>query len=318
MGNVGELAFGEPFGAVAEGSNSWMKLILSNASFDLGRRTARGFGSLLGPLYLRWAYPKELIEAASEHKRRALEKAEHRIELGDTGRIDFFGHLLKSDKMTPRDLVGNADVLLLAGSETTATALDGLTWYLLKNPACLQALTTELLGTFTSLDQITSDTTAGLPYLNACIEEGLRIFPPAPFALPRDSPGAFIDGHFVPAGVVVGNEVYAMQTDPRNFEAPDSFRPDRWIGEGLAGDDRRASQPFSTGPRACLGVNLAYMEMRIALAKLVWSFEMEMACEIDEWNDVCTNFLLWRKPSFLVKYHPRVPSAAAEGVSISG
>lgn len=297
---------------MAEGSNSWMKLILNNASFDLGRRTAKGFGKILGPLYLRWTYPKDVIDAATEHKRRALEKAEHRIKLGDTGRIDFFGHLLKSDKMTPRDLVGNADVLLLAGSETTATALDGLTWYLLKNPASLQALTTELLGTFTSQDQITSDSTAPLPYLNSVIEEGLRLFPPAPFALPRDSPGAVIDGHYVPEDVVVGVEVYAMQMDPRNFVAPDSFRPERWLGEGFVGDDRRAFQPFSTGPRACLGVNLAYMEMRIALSKVVWTFEMEMACEIDDWNEACRNYLLWRKPALLIKYHPRVPLVSAQ------
>lgn len=273
--------------------------------FDIGRRTARGFGSLLAPVYLWWTYPKEVIEASAEHKARSLEKAEHRIGLGDTGRIDFFGHLLKSDMMTAGDLVGNADVLLLAGSETTATSLTGLTWYLLNNPACLQALTSELRDTFSSVDQIVSDNTAALPYLNACIEEGLRLFPPAPLALPRDSPGAFIDGHYVPEDVVVGVELYAMHTSPRNWVDPDSFRPERWIGAGLAGDDRRASQPFSTGPRACLGINLAYMELRIALAKLIWSYDMEMACELDDWNAACENYLLWRKPALLVKYHPR-------------
>lgn len=282
-----------------------MKLVLSSARYDMGRRTARDLGNLLGPLYLRWAFPKGVVEAAQQHRSQTLEKAERRLERGDTGRIDFFGHLVKSDKITPRELMGNADVLILAGSETTSTALTGLTWYLIKNQNCLEALTTELHGAFTSLDEITSDAAAALPYLNACIEEGLRVFPPAAFALPRDSPGAVIDGHYIPEGVIVGVENYAMHMDPRNWVAPELFRPERWIGAGIAGDDKRASQPFSTGPRACLGVNLAYMEMRIALAKLIWSFELELACDIEDWNAVCTNALLWGKPPLLVKFHPR-------------
>lgn len=295
---------------MAEASNSWMKLIFQTTGYAIGRRTAEGLGSLLGPLYLWWYYPRSVVKAAAQRRSNTLEKAERRIQRGDTGRIDFFGHLLKSDKMAPADLMGNADTLILAGSETTSTGLTGLTWYLLKNPTCLAALTTELRSAFTTLDQITSDTTAPLPYLNACIEEGLRLFPPAAFALPRDSPGAVIDGHYVPAGVVVGVENYAMHTDPRNWVAPMSFRPERWIGDGLAGDDRHASEPFSTGPRACLGINLAYMEMRITLAKLVWSFELEMASDIEDWNAACENYVLWRKPALLVKFHPRATAVA--------
>lgn len=205
--------------------------------------------------------------------------------------------------------MGNAIVLIVAGSETTATALIGTTWYLLKNPSCFAKLTEEIRSTFSSLGDITGDATANCQYLHAVVEEGLRVFPPVAAGLPRDCPGAAIDGEYIPAGVTVSCENYALARDPRYWEDPDSFRPERWIGDGLK-DDKRAFQPFSTGPRACLGVNLAYLEMRVTLAKILFVYDMELvSTEIEDWNHTCKAFGLWQKADLLVKFHPRVTTA---------
>lgn len=85
----------------------------------------------------------------------------------------------------------------------TATVLSGTVYHLLTNPAVYQTLTEEIRGTFKSQDQLTIGTLQNMKYLNACLEEGLRIFPPAPVALPRVSPqgGATVCGRFVPEGV---------------------------------------------------------------------------------------------------------------------
>lgn len=269
------------------------------------RRALANYGRHLGSIYLRLSYPKKTIDAYYKHRALTTAKAKRRIALGDMDRSDFFSHLLKGGKMTEGSLLGNADTLLLAGSETTATSLSGLTYFLLKNPDCLSKLNEEVRGAYSSIDEITGDSTATLPYLQGCIEEGLRLFPPAPFRLPRDSPGAVIDGHYVPEGTIVGIEVYSMHTDSRYWKDPEAFRPERWIGDGF-GDDKRAFQPFSSGPRACLGINLAYLELRIAVAKLVWTFDLEMVSQIDDWIAACGNYLLWRKADLLVKFHPRV------------
>lgn len=290
---------------MAEGSNDWISLIFHSFAYEAGVRRALTYGRYLAPIYLRFAFSKTAHDAYYKHRALTTAKAQRRIALGDMGRADFFSHLLKGDKMTEGSLVGNTDTLILAGSETTATSLSGLTYFLLKNPECLSKLQEEVRGSFGSLDEITGDSTAALPYLQGCIEEGLRLFPPAPFNLPRDCPGAFIDGHYVPEGTVVGAEVYSMHMDPRYWKDPEAFRPERWIGEGL-GDEKRAFQPFSTGPRACLGINLAYLELRIAVAKVVWTFDLEMVSKIDNWIDACGNYLLWRKADLLVKFHPRV------------
>lgn len=89
----------------------------------------------------------------------------------------------------------------VAGSETTATALAGITYWLLKTPTAWEMLFAELQGRFDSYGDIRPDVVQDIPYLNACIEEGMRLFPPSPQALPRVSPGATVSDVYVPAGV---------------------------------------------------------------------------------------------------------------------
>ncbi|KAG8168201.1 hypothetical protein KVR01_003890 [Diaporthe batatas] len=270
---IGDLAFGEPFGCLSAASSHGVSLNFDYLMYGAAKRAARNLGPMLGPLFLRCFFSKRTAENHYKHIQMSRDKARRRIDRGSLGRHDFFDHLIKNGTLTESALMGNADTLIIAGSETTATALSGLTWYLLKNPSCL---------------------------------EGLRVFPPLSFGLPRDCPGAVIDGHFVPEGTTVANENYAMAFDPRYWRDPLSFRPERWVGAGFTGDDRRAFQPFSSGPRGCLGINLAYMEMRVSVAKLLWAFDLELASDIPDWNSACKNYILWKKPDLNVKFHPRV------------
>lgn len=90
-----------------------------------------------------------------------------------------------------------------AGSETTATCLSCVTYYLLKNPDVCRKLQEEVRSAFKSYDEITANRTSPMKYLNAVCLEGMRIYPPLPFALPRVVPegGDTVDGHPLPAGV---------------------------------------------------------------------------------------------------------------------
>lgn len=113
-----------------------------------------------------------------------------------------------------------------------------------------------------------------LPYITAVIEEGLRIYPPVAFGLPRTSPGAKVDGHYIPAGTTVHSSIYVLAHSPKYWFKPDEFCPERWLGSddieydpAFANDNKDAFKPFSQGPRVCIGINLAYMELRIILAK---------------------------------------------------
>ena len=123
-----------------------------------------------------------------------------------TNRKDFMTRMLENrDPKLVSDiqLAAHASDFVLAGSETTATALSCITYYLLHNPEVLKKLQHEIRTTFKSYDQINAGETAPLAYLNAVALEGLRIYPPLPFALPRVIPegGDTVDAHPLPAGV---------------------------------------------------------------------------------------------------------------------
>lgn len=105
--------------------------------------------------------------------------------------------------MTAKEIEANASILILGGSETTAGLLAALTYYMLSTPAAYKKFSDEIRGSFRSYEDIDFQGLRHFPYLNAALEESLRIYPPAPGTLPRIVPkgGAFIDGEFIPEGV---------------------------------------------------------------------------------------------------------------------
>lgn len=130
--------------------------------------------------------------------------------------------------------------------------------------------------------------------------------------MPRVVPagGATVAGRFVPAGTVVAPVQYAMNHVAANFPDPSAFRPERFLTpEQFPQDKLDVLQPFSVGPRNCVGKNLAYAEMRTLLARLVWGFEMELvdggAKDGKEWIDQKV-FFLWQKPALNVWLTPVV------------
>ncbi|KAF5009700.1 hypothetical protein FDECE_4109 [Fusarium decemcellulare] len=267
---IGDLTFGESFSAVAEGrTHFWVSLIIDATYFGMLSGLRRRLPII--NLYLPFALPKNAGAMHRKHMALTREKMLKRLEMGTSdNREDFFSYLLRrgGNEVPEPELCQQSNTLIVAGSETTATCLTGIVFCLLSNQRCREKLSNEVRSRFQSDTEITGDATADLKYLSAVIEEGLRIFPPAPFGLPRISPGATIDGHYIPPGVVVSVDHWTTKHDERYWKDAHSFIPERWIGEGF-GDVKEASQPFSLGPRACLGINLAYLEMRIILAKMV-------------------------------------------------
>lgn len=136
------------------------------------------------------------------HQKFARELIVKRIAKGND-RADFFGHLFGDEKTRPTEefLRTNASSPLIAGSETTAAALLGMTYYLLERPECLYVLQDEVRGEFQSDDEINETSTRDLVCVDAVIKKALRIFIPLPINVPRVSPGAMVQGHYIPEGV---------------------------------------------------------------------------------------------------------------------
>ena len=206
--------------------------------------------------------------------------------------------------MTVPEIHANAYVVIIGGSETTATLLSGATYYLLRNPEVMDKLKTEIRSSFKSEKDITFAAVSQLPYLLAVLNETLRIYPPVAAKLPRVVPpeGAIVDGRFVPGGMWVSVCHWAAYHSAHNFRDPDKFVPERWMGDArYEGDKVDAWQPFSFGPRNCIGRNLAYMEMRLILARLIWGFDLELCEESNGWAERQKVFILWDKGPLWVR-----------------
>jgi benzoate 4-monooxygenase len=129
-----------------------------------------------------------------------------------------------------------------------------------------------------------------IPLLRACIDETFRLLPPVRFGLPRRTvgEGATICGEFIPGGVTVSSSVYTLHRDSSLFHAPLEWKPERWVPENpeVSEAERRNLKdyvlPFTLGGRACIGRNLAYMELSVCLAALVMSFEWTLTKEAKE------------------------------------
>lgn len=160
--------------------------------------------------------PQTLIYAA------ANAWVNRRIDRHDSARKDFMTRIL--DKRDPKEvsdlqLAAHASDFVLGGSETTATTLSCIIYYLVKNPEIKLRLQAEIRTRYQHYSEINSSTAQHLPYLKAVILEGLRIFPPVPFALPRVVPegGDSVDGCFIPEGVSLSPLMAKERVEERGF-----------------------------------------------------------------------------------------------------
>jgi cytochrome P450 len=150
--------------------------------------------------------PKELKQRQKQHLAFSAGMIDKRMQL-KTERPDIWyliaRHSEEDGGLAPSEMHSNGALFMLAGTETTATQLSGLTYLLLKNPDQMKRLVGELRSSFESFEDMTMTKLSQLEYLGACIEEGLRLYPPVPVGIPRTVPtgGAVVCGQWVPGGV---------------------------------------------------------------------------------------------------------------------
>jgi cytochrome P450 len=280
---MGELCFGRSFGMLTSPAQRFVTDLISKATHNhyiCGNYLPirfMGLGRLLFPTIARdrWRF--------IEHSRAC---ANERMGLDVAAKKDFFYYLLNAkDPETGRgfstkELWGEANVLMIAGSDTTATALSSTLFHLTAhNPAAMKKLQDEIRGNFSRYEDIvTGKELADCHYLKACIDEAMRISPPVPGLLARETVNdCTIDGQKLPEGTGVGVPIYTIHHNPEYFPEPFTYKPERWLDSDTATLEkaRSAFNPFSLGARGCIGKSVAYMELRLAIARLVWKFDME-------------------------------------------
>ncbi|THH00159.1 hypothetical protein EW026_g2323 [Hermanssonia centrifuga] len=247
-----------------------------------------------------------------EEMKVAGEQAVKRRVDGGSIHPDLFHYLMDEDGVEPikpslETCAIDGQLAIIAGSDTAATALAHLWYFLLSQPQCFNRLRKEVDDAFPPGEDSLMDLArqGAMPYLNACINESLRLYPPVLTGLQRrvvsGTGGRMVGPHFVPDGTQVAAWAYSIHRDPKHFSPlPNAFWPDRWLsqekfvlpsGEAISQDqvitERDVFLPFSLGPMVCAGKNVAMTEMRAVVCAVMQQFDIEIADRscVDSWED---------------------------------
>ncbi|POR36963.1 Isotrichodermin C-15 hydroxylase [Tolypocladium paradoxum] len=296
MDILGDLSFGKAFHMLERPDNRFALELVEAATT---RHLICGTMPIVDRLKIdRFLFPKL---AAGRARYMAYSKGQltERTKLGEeTDRRDFFYYLLKArDPETGQgfstpELWGESNLLIIAGSDTTSTAMAATLFYLVRNDHALRRVTDEVRSKFNDVEDIIhGPALGGCTYLRACIDEAMRLSPSVGGILPREVlPGGItIDGQALPPGTVVGTPHYAIHHNEAYYPVPYGYAPERWLcgevnpltGKQTTEDDAARAQgafcPFSIGPRGCIGKGLAYAEMSTTLARTLYLYDLRRA-----------------------------------------
>ncbi|OCK81164.1 cytochrome P450 [Lepidopterella palustris CBS 459.81] len=283
---MGEFGFGRDFEMQIHGGNHF--LIDAIAASNVRTSIYAQFPELAKFKLEKILYPNGCI-MRQKFLDLTCEFAKERVKIGKDAKQDLFSFVIDFKNpetgkgFTLPELWSENKFLVVAGSDTSSTVLASTFFYLTHYPECYSKLIYEVRTTFKSADEINSrDVLMKCTYLKACIHETMRMSPPAGGAMWREveEGGTVIDGEFIPAGFDVGTSMYAIHHNEAYYPDSYTYRPERWIiSEDNTEEDvervQQAFNPFSLGPRGCVGRGLAYMEISDTIAMVVWNLDFK-------------------------------------------
>jgi cytochrome P450 len=246
---------------------------------------------------------------------------------------DLFHHLIDEagvERSPPTfgEVASDGVLAIVAGSDTTSTILSSIFWGLMSNPTAYRRLQAEIDHYYPPGEDASSTAHHHqMNYLNAVINEALRLFPPVLSGSQRGAPkgGRMFGSSFIPEGTSTFVHTYSLHRDPRHFSPmPDTFWPERWLsdkerrsfGDAKPNDlggvpfvhNIAAFIPFSSGPANCVGKNLAYQEMRTVVCAMMHHLEFRFASGYDpkSWERDVKDYFVATKGKLPVILSPRI------------
>ncbi|EJD02376.1 cytochrome P450 [Fomitiporia mediterranea MF3/22] len=307
---MGDLVFGGGFELMHHRDKDGLRSMLEDAMKVLG--ILEHIPWITKALSMLGSEPAQFVT----YRNYGTKRYDMRKEQG-ANRRDLFHFITNEEgieKMdVPRDQgLNEVFTAIVAGADTTSTVLGGVFFYILSNPAVFSKLQREVdsefpLGEGEPFDAVKL---SAMPYLNAVINEALRLQPPLATSLQRcpleNSGGKWVAGRFILESTAIYIPPYVLHRDPRYFSPfPDDFIPERWLDNTHSNDTNNKGNvkfttntsayiPFSYGPANCVGKNLALLEMRMVVATLIQKFDMKLAEDYDPhmWEeDLQDNFI---------------------------
>lgn len=270
---IGETAFGESFNLVGKGDHPLPGKVFQ----ELKRRVLYHTFPYMRPFLKKDSWTDEFIQNIIKERRKLNAQGNIREDilqiLLDTRDEDT------NEGLSEFEIQDQIMEFLIAGSDTSSFSINMALIMLLHHPEKLRNLINELTSVFSDgpCQSLNHDNLKDLKYLNAVINEILRLFPaPMGGILRQTNNDMMIDGYFVPKDTIVSASIYQVQHSKEIWGVDaDEFVPERWIN-GDSVELKRNIFTFGAGSRLCIGNNFAMMEIRLVLASLLLNFEFEM------------------------------------------
>ncbi|KAF2795008.1 cytochrome P450 [Melanomma pulvis-pyrius CBS 109.77] len=267
---------------------------------------------LLAPFFLPW---KTIRAIPSMFKELRMQVDKRTRTSSDSAHSDYLEQILPNNKATfvngerMKHIVNVAAQLIVGGYDPTSVAIYMMFFFMLQNPEVIEPLKDEIRRSFRTYEDIDFETLRTLPWINACMEETLRLSASATHhSLPRQSPGGIVNGEYIPQGVLCRTSLFTYSRSERYFYDAKSFRPQRWLREGhpmydsrFSGDNKSAHMPFITGPRQCPGREVARIMFRLIIAKIIWLFDIEQTSKRLDFERDFAAYGMWTKPELRVR-----------------
>ncbi|KAI9645797.1 hypothetical protein NHQ30_005231 [Ciborinia camelliae] len=279
---IGDLGFGKSFDMLKTGETHHALKLLHKSMEPLG---------ILTPI--PWIFPILIkIPGAMNDFNKFLEFCQNQIDsrrANEPNVPDIMTWLIDAYENDPdpihkdtRLLYGDSRLAIVAGSDTTSATLTNIFYHLCREPHHIVKLREELESIYTPGSPSECRDIQDAPYLNGVINETLRLHPPVASGLLRQTPpeGLTIGGTYIPGNVTISAPTWSMGRLPSIYARPYEFLPTRWLpppsNRGIP-LDKSVFAPFSSGTYSCVGKQLALMELRAVVARVVMRFEVRFA-----------------------------------------
>jgi cytochrome P450 len=278
---------------------------IGQAGLDMAREWQTWLELFRSSVALPWDVPgipyRRFLNLSRSIDRRVSEVIEERRRSGERGR-DILSMLLETTDengagLSDDEIVGHVSVIFAAGHETSSNALCWTIFLLSQHPRVLADLIEELDGVLKGEPPRVEDLER-LPLLERVVKESLRVFPPVPFNHRICARDCELGGYDVLRGTELISSIYRTQRDPDVYPDAARFLPSRWEKLEIA---PYIYNPFGAGPRACIGMTFAMMELRIVLAMLLQAFRFELPP--DTRVDRFVSITLSPRPSLPLRIH---------------
>lgn len=231
------------------------------------------------------------LELAEENNRIIQEIIDERTSSGELVN-DLLQLLLETryedtgEGMSVKQLIDEIKILFIAGHETSANALTFTLYLLGRNPEIQQKVLDEILEIEAQTENVTEQLQK-MTYLNAVINEAMRLYPPAWITDRQNVEDDTIGAYHLKKGTLIGVSFYELHRNPKYWENPEEFIPERFLGEQKK-HSMQYFYPFGAGPRMCIGAGFAIYEMCLTVAHVVKKYVIKSETDIVQFNPLIT------------------------------